>query len=82
MNPNDLFEQFTAISKASAYDAIIVDYNLLKGENVRLKARVKELENLISEYTSKMLANLSGPKVDKFLKDQLTDNDDIKDINI
>jgi hypothetical protein len=71
-NPDTLFEQMTAISKAGAYDAIAPDYAKVKEENIQLKARVKYLEELINEYTFKMKANLSGGKVDAFLKNQLT----------
>ncbi len=90
---DNLFEQFAAISKAGAYDAIQPEYKRLQEENVRLKGRVKFLEELINEYTLKMKANLSGPKVDQFLKVQLSDtekeieremkdHDDLKGINI
>jgi hypothetical protein len=97
-NPDTLFEQITAISKAGAYDAIAPEYAKVKEENIQLKARVKYLEELINEYTLKMKANLSGGKVDSFLKDQVKDynwseveqeiedemnsKDDLKDINI
>lgn len=66
-----LFEQMTAISKAAAYDAISPEYSRLQSENKQLKERVKYLEDLIKEYTGKMGANLSGEKVDSFLKDQV-----------
>lgn len=79
---DNLFEQITAISKAGAYDAIAPDYVKVKEENVRLRERVQYLENLIDEYTTKMTVNLSGEKVNQFLKDQLTDKDDLKGVNI
>lgn len=79
---DNLFEQITNISKAHAYDIIVAHRDELAAENEKLKARVKELESLISEYSTKMLVNLSGGKVDQFLKDQVNDRDDLKDINI
>lgn len=95
-NQDTLFEQMTAISKAAAYDAIFPEYVRLGEENIQLKARVKYLEELINEYTIKMKANLSGEKMDTFLKEQvkdynwseveqeieneMNDKDDIKDV--
>ena len=76
----DLMQQILNISKAGAYDAIQPEYTRLFEENKQLKERVKYLEELINEYTLKMKANLSGVKVDEFLKEQITDNDDIKDV--
>lgn len=70
-NQDVLFEQMTAISKAGAYDAIAPDYARVKEENEKLRARVKYLEDLIVEYTGKMKVNLSGSKVDSFLKEQV-----------
>ena len=67
----DLFEQITAISKAHAYDIVVDQVNDLTIENKKLKERVKYLEDLISEYSNKMLVNLSGDKVNQFLKDQI-----------
>lgn len=75
-----LFEQMTAISKAGAYDAIAPEYSRLQAENAQLKDRVKFLEELINEYTLKMKANLSGGKVESFLKEQLNDPDDLKNV--
>ena len=69
-NSDTLFEQMTAISKAGAYDAIAPDYAKVKEENIQLKARVKYLEDLIIDYTDKMIANIEGIK----------NEDDIKDI--
>lgn len=68
---NSLFEQIANISKASAYDIIAPEFEKLTTENLKLKARVKYLEDLIAEYTGKMKVNLSGGKVDTFLKDQV-----------
>ncbi len=90
---NNVFEQITNISKAHAYDIISQQVIELKDENIKLRERVKFLEELINEYTLKMKANLSGGKVDVFLKDQLSDtekeieqemkdHDDLKEINI
>ncbi|HRP30420.1 MAG TPA: hypothetical protein PKV73_00945 [Agriterribacter sp.] len=72
---DNLFEQMTAISKGSAYDAIRPEYERLQQENALLKDRVKYLEGLINEYTLKMKANLSGGKVDDFLSSQLGETD-------
>ena len=79
-NQDILFEQMTAISKAGAYDAIAPDYAKVKEENIQLKARVKYLEELINEYHLKTMINLSGGKVDQFLKEQTEDKDDIKNV--
>lgn len=73
-------EQIIAISKAGAYDAIKDNYQELQVENEKLKARVKYLEDLIIEYSTKMTVNLSGGKVDQFLKDQINNPDDLKDV--
>ena len=67
----DLFEQMANISKAHAYDIVVDQVNSLTIENKRLKDRVKYLEDLITEYANKMTINLSGGKVDQFLKDQI-----------
>ena len=75
-----LHDQIIAISKAGAYDAIQPEYMRLIEENATLRKRVQYLEELINEYTLKMKANLSGGKVSEFLKEQITDNDDIKDV--
>ena len=79
---DNLFEQFANISKAHAYDIISQQVIELKEENTKLRNRVKYLEELINEYTLKMMAPspLSGGKVTDFLKEQLTDPDDIKDV--
>ena len=82
MDSQDIFNQMVAISKAGAYDIIVKHRDELAAENERLKARVKYLESLIDEYATKMTVNLSGGKVDQFLKDQLSDPDDLKEINI
>jgi len=92
---NNFYDQIVNISKASAYDIISQQVIELKDENIKLRNRVRYLEELINEYTLKMKANLSGGKVDEFLKDQLPDSDtekeviqemkdydDLKDINI
>lgn len=95
MNQDNLFDQLVNISKASAFDAIKDDYSKVKAENEKLRNRVKYLEDLIEEYVIKMKANLSGYKVQSFLKEQIRDSDtekeiiqemkdhdDLKDINI
>ena len=46
------------ISKASAYDVVSQQRNELLEENAKLKERVKFLENLIKEYSDKMLNQL------------------------
>ena len=46
------------ISKASAYDVVSQQRNELLEENAKLKDRVKFLENLIKEYSDKMLNQL------------------------
>ena len=68
---DNLLEQITNISKAHAYDIVVDQVNDLTIENKKLKERVKYLEDLISEYSNKMLVNLSGDKVKEFLKDQI-----------
>ncbi len=92
MNAEDINQMILSVSKAGAYDAIKDHYTELQEENVKLKQRVKFLEELINEYTLKMKANLSGGKVDQFLKYQISetdkeieqefkDHDDLKGIN-
>jgi len=71
---DNLFEQFAIISKASAYDVIAPELARVQEENKQLRDRVKFLESLIDEYTTKMTANLSGDKVDQFLNDQIKNN--------
>jgi len=79
----DIFGQIVNITKAGAYDALAPKYAELQEENNRLRERVEFLEKLINEYTLKMKANLSGGKVDSFLKDQvIEDKDDLKELDI
>lgn len=55
--PEDsLFEQMSNISEAHAYDIVAPS---LQEENEKLKERVKYLEDLIMEYTTKMKNNLT-----------------------
>lgn len=63
------------LEKRTAFEnGAIVSNQMLKDENRRLSDRVKYLEGLINEYTLKMKANLSGGKVDEFLKEQTADD--------
>ncbi len=48
-------QQIVAISKAGAYDAIKYNYGKLQEENQKLKERVKYLEDLIKEYSGKII---------------------------
>ena len=81
MNRQDINNMIVNISKAGAYDAIRPKYDEMIEENERLRKRVTYLEDLISEYTLKMKANLSGVKVDSFLKEQIEeDKDDLKNV--
>ena len=73
----NLFEQIANISKASAYDIVAQQNVELTAENQKLKERVKYLEDLIREYTFKMRVNLSGGKVNEFLKEQVQPENDI-----
>ena len=52
----DITQQIINITKAGAYDIVAQQRNELLEENAKLKDRVKYLENLIKEYTDKMLA--------------------------
>lgn len=76
----NLFEQITQITKAHAYDIVSEQNKELQQENIALKYRVKYLEDLIREYTFKMKVNLSGGRVDEFLKEQITPPEPIDDI--
>jgi len=51
----DITQQIINITKAGAYDVVSQHRNELLEENAKLKERVKFLENLIKEYTDKML---------------------------
>lgn len=53
----DLLTQITNITKAHAYDITVEQVKELKAENEKLRDRVKFLENLINEYTEKILTN-------------------------
>jgi hypothetical protein len=59
-NQDVFFENITALSKAHAYDIVSAKALDLEAENIQLKERVKFLEDLINEYTGKMLAHLSN----------------------
>lgn len=68
-------EYLATLEKRTAFEnGVIVSNQILKDENKRLSDRVKYLEGLINEYTLKMKANLSGGKVDEFLKEQTADD--------
>ena len=54
----DITQQIINISKAGAYDIVVNHRNELLEENTKLKERVKHLENLIKEYSDKMLNQL------------------------
>ena len=54
----DITQQIINITKAGAYDIVAQHRNELLEENANLKERVKYLENLIKEYTDKMLNQL------------------------
>ena len=62
MPKDNLYEQIVNISKAGAYDVVSQQVIELKEENDILRSRVKELENLIIEYTEKMSNNLNQTK--------------------
>ena len=51
----DITQQIINITKAGAYDIVANHRNELLEENAKLKERVKYLENLIKEYSDKML---------------------------
>lgn len=76
------FSEGISEKEAHANARLISSAPALKEENEKLKERVKYLEGLINEYILKMKVNLSGGKVDEFLKAQLSDPDDLKGINI
>lgn len=50
-----LHDQLIAISKAGAYDIVSKQRDELIEENKKLKERVKYLENLINEYSDKII---------------------------
>jgi len=54
----DITQQIINITKAGAYDVVANHRNELMEENAKLKERVKYLENLIKEYSDKMLNQL------------------------
>ena len=56
MNQDSIFEQATQITKAHAFDIISEQNKQLITENSVLRNRVKYLEDLIKEYTGKMLS--------------------------
>lgn len=57
---DNLFEQIVNITKANAYDIICQKSKELEEENKKLKDRVKFLEDLINEYTTKAIDILKG----------------------
>lgn len=59
MDQDTLFDQLTTMTKAHAYDNLSQDYEKIKNENKRLRDRVKFLEDLINEYTEKILSSLN-----------------------
>ena len=58
-NMDNLLDQITNITKAHAYDILSQQVKELKEENEALRNRVKYLQDLINEYTAKMLDNIS-----------------------
>lgn len=58
MKETELFDQLTTMTKAYGYDVLAQDNEKLKEENKRLRERVKYLEDLIDQYTNKMLNQL------------------------
>ena len=70
-----IYEQIINISKAGAFDIVSKHNQELQEENKLLKERVKYLQDLVVEYSGKMKANLSGGKVDEFLKSTIDDID-------
>ena len=58
---DSLFEQMTNITKAHGYDILAGQVDELKAENKALRDRVIYLQDLIKEYTGKMLDNLNKP---------------------
>lgn len=54
----DITQQIINITRAGAYDVVAQHRNELLEENAKLKERVKYLENLIKEYSDKMLNQL------------------------
>lgn len=73
---DNFFEQMNMINKAQGFDILKEQVKGLQEENSKLRSRVKYLEQLIDEYTLRMKANLSGGKVDEFLKGFSNDNRD------
>ena len=54
----DITQQIINITKSGAYDIVAQHRNELLEENAKLKERVKFLENLIKEYSDKILKQL------------------------
>lgn len=93
-NPDVLFEQMTAISKASAYDAILPKYQemqetiaKLEWERDVLKIKLKAESALLEAY--KAFVNEIRPKdaeviplgeVDQEIEEELNNRDDIKNV--
>lgn len=59
-SPDKLFEEMSRITKAHAYDIVAKQRDELVEENKLLLRRIKYLEDLIKEYTEKMLKNIDG----------------------
>ena len=55
---DSLMDSIVNISKAGAYDIVCKQRDELLNENEALTAKVKDLENLTSEYAGKLSANL------------------------
>jgi hypothetical protein len=93
-NPDVLFEQMTAISKAAAYDAILPKYQemqetiaKLEWERDVLKIKLKAESALLEAY--KAFVNEIRPKdaeviplgeVDQEIENELNNRDDIKNV--
>lgn len=89
---DNLFEQFTAISKAGAYDAIMPEYVRLQDENIQLKhqvatlqimlkgeiQRVKALKDFINEVRPDNAERIPLGEVDQEIEDELTGEDRLK----
>jgi len=93
-NPDVLFEQMTAISKAAAYDAILpkyqemeVDIIKLKGENEQLKIQLKYAneririhQEFINEVRPKDAELIPLGAVDQEIEDELNNRDDLQNV--
>lgn len=54
----ELLDQLTTMTKAHAYDLVSQENEKLREENKVLREWVKKLQDLIHEYSEKMLNNL------------------------